>query len=45
LAATRSRSLLAAIPASWSPDYSSLAFANSSRRSAKVKRSERTAAA
>src|SRR4029077_1928975 len=32
LAATRSCSERAAIPASWSPDFSSLAFANSSRR-------------
>src|SRR5271154_4608562 len=38
-AATRSRSDLAAIPANWSPDFSSLALANSSRRSEKSKRS------
>src|SRR5208282_292849 len=39
LAATRSRSDRAAIPANWSPDFSSLALANSSRRSEKSKRS------
>ena len=37
LAATRSRSVAAARPASWSPDFSSLALANTSRRSAKAK--------
>ena len=38
-AATRSRSDRAAMPASWSPDFSSLALANSSRRSEKSNRS------
>src|SRR5713101_1424971 len=41
LAATRSRSEPAAIPASRSPDFSSLALANTSRKSAKTKRSAR----
>src|SRR5438128_1795269 len=35
-AATRSRSDRAAMPANWSPDFSSLALANSSRRSQKL---------
>src|SRR5208282_771456 len=39
LAATRSRSDRAAMPANWSPDFSSLALANSSRRSEKSNRS------
>src|SRR5580704_829051 len=39
LAATRSRSDCAARPANWSPDFSSLALANSSRRSVKTNRS------
>src|SRR5262249_55004788 len=38
-AATRSRSERAAIPANWSPDFSSFALANSLRRSVKSKRS------
>src|SRR6267378_3531046 len=38
-AATRSRSDRAAMPANWSPDFSSLALANSSRRSEKANRS------
>src|SRR5277367_2588644 len=39
LAATRWRSDRAAMPANWSPDFSSLALANNSRRSQKSKRS------
>src|SRR3979411_2014762 len=39
LAATRSLSDRAAIPANWSPDFSSLALAKSSRRSEKTNRS------
>src|ERR1700758_599913 len=38
-AATRSRSDVAAIPASWSPDFSSFALAKSSLRSANWNRS------
>ena len=38
LAATRSRSVAAASPASWSPDFSSLALAKTSRRSANANR-------
>src|SRR3954463_3772687 len=41
LAATRSRSVRADTPARWSPDFSSLALAKTSRRSAKVKCSPR----